>query len=339
MVRTFTTAICTAVAVSALTISVFAAEPVTVDTFVRAETDMTMKRYVDQGGFGKFAHIRQPTPLDKQDVIRMNRDTLYSAGIFDLTTPVTIVKPDSGDRFQSMLIISQDHSMEMLEHDPGEFTLTQDGIGSRYVFVIFRTFVNANSEDDIAKANALQDAIEVRQADEGSFEIPDWDEESLLTLREAINVLAATRKDTSGYFGKIDELNPIDHLLGTAFGWGGNPVEGAVYENVVPDQNDGETPHSLAIAEEVPVDSFWSITIYNEKGYMEPNDLGVNAFNSVTAAKNEDGTVSINAGRCEDGRPNCIPITKGWNYVVRLYQPRQEIISGAWKFPKMKPAK
>ncbi|WP_296492813.1 DUF1254 domain-containing protein, partial [Rhodoferax sp.] len=67
-------------------------EPVTVDNFVRAETDMTLTRYAKQGAFGKFLHIRQPTPIDQQGVIRMNRDTLYSAVIFDLTEPATIVK-------------------------------------------------------------------------------------------------------------------------------------------------------------------------------------------------------------------------------------------------------
>ena len=82
----------------------WAAEIVTVDNFVRAESDMTFKRYEQAGGFGKFFHLRQPTPLDKQDVIRMNRDTLYSIGIFDLTTPVTINKPKT-ERWQSMMIV------------------------------------------------------------------------------------------------------------------------------------------------------------------------------------------------------------------------------------------
>ena len=31
-----------------------ATESVNVDNFVRAETDLTFKRYVDQGAFGKF---------------------------------------------------------------------------------------------------------------------------------------------------------------------------------------------------------------------------------------------------------------------------------------------
>ena len=92
-------------------ISSFASEAVTVDNFVRAETDMTLASYVKQGAFGKFLHIRQPVSIDKQDVIRMNRDTLYSMGVFDLTTPVTIAKPASQGRFQSMMVINQDHSM------------------------------------------------------------------------------------------------------------------------------------------------------------------------------------------------------------------------------------
>lgn len=91
-------------------LDVRAGEQVTVDNFVRAETDMTFKRYEAAGGFGKFFHLREPTPLDKQDVIRMNRDTLYSIGIFDLTEPVTITKPEV-DRWQSMMLVNQDHSV------------------------------------------------------------------------------------------------------------------------------------------------------------------------------------------------------------------------------------
>ncbi|MEE4277438.1 MAG: hypothetical protein V2I82_03115, partial [Halieaceae bacterium] len=45
-----------------------AAEKVTVDNFVRAETDMTLRRYEAQGAFGKLLHLRAPTPLDRQDV-------------------------------------------------------------------------------------------------------------------------------------------------------------------------------------------------------------------------------------------------------------------------------
>jgi hypothetical protein len=327
----------TAIALVASTPS-WGQETVTVDNFVRAETDMTLKRYVDQGAFGKLLHLRQPTPIDKQDVIRMNRDTLYSFGVFDLdAAPVTILKPASKGRFQSMLIINQDHSMQPVEHGNGSFTLTKEKIGTRYVIVGFRTFMNANDPNDIKAANALQDKIEIEQAKVGSFEIPDWDEESLTKVRDAINVLASTKKDASGMFGDKSKLNPINHLLGTAYGWGGNPEEAAIYVNVVPEKNDGTTPYTLTITEKVPVDGFVSVTVYNSKGFLEKNPLNAYSINNVTAESNQDGSVTIHFGG-DPAKPNYLPITPGWNYIVRMYQPRAELLDGTWEFPKCRVA-
>lgn len=318
-------------------ISLSAEEVVTVDNFVRAETDMTMNRYVDQGAFGKFFHIRTPTPLDKQDVIRMNRDTLYSIGVFDLTEPVTIVKPDSDGRFMSLLIINQDHSMLPVVHDAGEITLTEEEIGTRFVICVFRTFADPADPADVKIANALQDKIQVKQKSPGSFEIPEWDDKSLHTVRDAINVLAGTRSDTKPYFGDKEKLNPLYHLLGTASGWGGNPPEGAMYAIKFPEKNDGKTPHSVTV-KDVPVNGFWSMTVYNKDGFMEENDQGAYSYNNVTAKRNDDGSITVNFGAGGDAVNN-LPITEGWNYTVRMYQPKQEIIDGDWVFPAVEPKK
>ncbi|MDG2381153.1 MAG: DUF1214 domain-containing protein [Pirellulaceae bacterium] len=317
--------------------SLNAAETVTVLNFCRAETDMTLDRYRKSGAFGKFLHLREPTRIDEQDIIRMNRDTLYSFGLFDLTEPVTIEKPDCGDRFQSMEIINQDHSILPVEHGSGNFTLTQEKIGTRYVLVLFRTFVDANDPADVKAANAAQDKIKTTQKSPGNFEIPAWDEASLKRVREAINVLASTLPNAKGMFGDKAKLNPILHLCGTAYGWGGNPDEAAAYDNVVPAKNDGKTAHSITV-KDVPVDGFWSITVYNKDGFMEQNDQDVYSYNNVTADKNADGSVTINFGSGPDAINN-LPITPGWNYVVRMYQPRKEILDGSWQFPKAQPIK
>jgi hypothetical protein len=316
-------------------LSGFAAEMVTVDNFVRAETDMTLGRYAKQGAFGKFLHIRQPTPIDKQDVVRMNLDTLYSLGVFDLTTPVTIVKPESEGRFQSMMVVNQDHSMLPIEHGAGEFTFTKEQIGSRYMIVLFRTFVDANDPADIKAANALQDKVAVRQKTPGVFEIPEWDDASLAKVRDAIKILAATRPNAKGMFGDKSKLDPISHLLGTAFGWGGNPEEAAMYDNVVPEKNDGKTPYAVTV-KDVPVGGFWSITVYNKAGFMEKNAQDAYSYNNVTARKNADGSITINFGG-SPGAINNLPITPDWNYIVRMYQPKPEIIKGSWSFPKAQP--
>ncbi|MCA3627795.1 MAG: DUF1214 domain-containing protein [Methylobacterium sp.] len=319
---------------SSLTI---AAEIVSVDNFVRAETDMTLKRYVAQGSFGKMMHLRVPTPIDQQNFIRMNRDTLYSVCIFDLTYPVTITNSHSGGRFQSMLIVNEDHSILEAVHEAGTFALTQKTIGTRYVFVIFRTFMDPANPADVRAANALQDKIAVVQANAGSLQIPDWDEASIHKVRDAINVLAYTKTDTSTMFGEKSQLNPIDHLLGTAYGWGGNPKSAAIYVDVVPKLNDGTTPYVLT-AKNVPVDGFWSVTVYNEKGFMEKNDRDAYSFNNVTAKKDADGGITIHFGG-DPNTSNYLPIIMGWNYVVRLYQPKKELIEGKWKFPAAQPLK
>jgi len=177
----------------------------------------------------------------------------------------------------------------------------------------------------------------VRQTNPGTFDVPDWDESSLTKLRETINVLAATRASAKGMFGSKSEVEPISHLLGTAFGWGGNPEKAAIYENVTPENNDGKTPYILTVSEKVPVDGFVSITVYNAKGFMEKNNYNSYSVNNVTAKRNADGTVTIHFGG-DPANVNYLPITPGWNYVVHMYKPQKQIIDGFWTFPRPKPA-
>lgn len=318
---------------------VVAEEPTKVDVFkfTRAESDLQMKGYIKKaGGIAKFLHMRDVYSVENQTTIRGNRDTLYSMAVFDLTSPVTVTKPASPGRFQSMMYCSQDHSVFPAEHDGGTFTFTKEKIGTRYVFVLFRTFVDPNDPKDLKAAHKLQDKIKFAQSSPGKFEIPNWDEDSLHKIRKAINVLAADITDFKGYFGINGKIDPLKHLLGTAYGWGGNREEAAMYVNAVPEKNDGKIAYVLNI-KDVPVDGFWSVTVYNADGFFEKNALGAYVFNNVTAKPNEDGSFTIHFG----GDPkslNYLPITKGWNYVVRLYQPRKEIIDGTWKFPEAQPA-
>jgi hypothetical protein len=87
----------------------------------------------------------------------------------------------------------------------------------------------------------------------------------------------------------------------------------------------------------VLVDGFWSVSLYNDNGYFQKNALGAYSLNNMTAKPDASGAFVIQFGACEKATPNCLPITKGWNYTVRLYRPRKEILDGSWKLPQPQP--
>lgn len=305
--------------------------PVTIDTFVRAETDHYFKKKVEQGAFGEFVHERAPTPVDKQLIIRMNRDTPYSYAILDLTTPVTFVKPDTGSRFQSILVMNQDHYLQHVIYDPGTYTFTQEEMGSRYIQITARTFADPNDPKDLEAMHKAQDGLKLTQVSRGHFEVPNWDQDQLSGLRKAILTMAPWVPDSKRMFGRKDEVDSVRHLIGTAGGFGGNPEQDAIYLNVMPKQNDGNTPFTLTVRD-VPVDGFWSIIVYNKDGLFEAPENAV-SVNNVTAKKDADGSIRVHFGG-DPQAPNYLRIMPGWNYMARMYRPREEILSGQWIFPR-----
>jgi hypothetical protein len=307
------------------------------DNFIRAESDLYFGNLVNDGGFGRFHHIRELSPIDNQLVIRQNRDTLYSAGVFDLdAAPLTVGLPDAGERFMSLQVVTEDHYVPQVIYSAGTHTFTREAIGTRYVMMAVRTLVDPNSSADIDAVHGLQDAITAEQDTIGRFEVPDWDPVSQKAVRDALLALASTLPDTKDAFGTVEDTDPVRHLICSASAWGGNPEKDALYLNVTPPENDGTTVYRLSVGE-VPVDGFWSITVYNADGYFTANPQNAYSLNNITSQRGADGSVEVQLGGCDGSVPNCLPITAGWNYLARLYRPRQEILDGSWTFPGATP--
>jgi hypothetical protein len=236
-----------------------------------------------------------------------------------------------------MQVIDEDQYTPQVAYGAGSHTLSKEKIGTRYVIVAIRTLVNPIDPKDVAAVHALQDAIRVEQpGGPGKFEVPRWDQASQKTVREALLVLASTLPDTKRMFGPKDAVDPVRRLIGAASAWGGNPETDALYLNVTPPRNDGKTVYRLDV-KDVPVDGFWSISVYNAKGYYEPNPENAYTLNNLTAKADGGGAVAVQFGGCDGRSVNCLPITPGWNYMVRLYRPRPEILSGGWMFPEAQP--
>ena len=110
---------------------------------------------------------------------------------------------------------------------------------------------------------------------------------------------------------------------------GGLPSNEAYYLNVEPNLPVGA--YQLTV-KDVPVDAFWSISLYNKDGFFEQNAQGAYSVNNISGTPNADGSLTIHFGG-DPASVNHLPIMEGWNYTVRLYQPHQAILNGTWKFP------
>jgi len=310
------------------------AEQVNVDNFVRAETDrMLAGLLADAGALNTWLHNRAPASVDHQTVIRMNRDTLYSFAVVDISAGATLTVPEHGERYVSVMIVNQDHYINEILHDPGTYRLSVDRHETPYVLVAARVLVKPNEPGDLDIVAAIQDGLGLAAESARPFVLPEYEQVSFDSTRQALLSLAAGVKSAQGMFGTRADVNPVHHLLGTAAGWGGLPEKEATYILVNAELPVGR--YELRVDGDVPVDAFWSISVYNADGFFEPNPLGVYSVNSITGVRDPDGSITIRFGDHGPDAPNSIPITDGWNYAVRLYQPRPEVINGTWTFPSL----
>jgi hypothetical protein len=308
---------------------------VNVDNFRAAETARMCDGFVQMaGGVNAWAHFRAPTPVEHQPVIRMNRDTLYSIAVVDLSEGATVSLPDAGDRYVSAMVVNAEHYINQVLHAPGPHELTVATHGSRFVAVAVRIFTDPNDPADVAAVNTLQDQLVIEAGAAGPYEHPDFDETSLTATHDALLALGAGLQGSGRMFGTTDHVEPTRHLIGTALGWGGLPESEAIY--FIEGEPKSAGRYTLAL-QDVPTDAFWSVSVYNRDGYFEPNEFGTYSLNSVTATPEADGSVVVSFAPDGAGLANHLYVMDGWNYALRLYRPRPEVVGGTWSPPKAQP--
>jgi hypothetical protein len=308
---------------------------VNTDNFRAAETARMFDSILKlSGGVNTWFHYRAPTPIDKQPVVRMNRDTLYSVAVVDIREGAEVALPDTGDRYFSVMVVNGEHYINEILREPGIHSLSQAIHATPFVLLAARTFVDPQNADDIAAVNAVQDAMSVNAASNGPYSHPDYDEVSMTQTRDALAVLGRGLGDTSRMFGRKADVEPTRHLIGTATAWGGLPETEAYYYIETDPRPAGR--YTLTMSE-VPVDAFWSVTAYNRDGFFEANQYETYNVNSVTAVPEADGSVIVTFAPDDSGPGNHLYIDDGWNYGLRLYRPGPAVLDKSWTPPVVQP--
>jgi hypothetical protein len=314
--------------------------PVTKANYAVAETEVIFEDYVRKiakgtcgTGVGEFLHLSKAMDPADRTILRPNFDTLYSFAVLDLDSPATVVLPET-DRYQILEVVDEEHWIPVVSAKPGRYELTKEAIGSRYVFAFVRTQVNMQDPADLQAAAAVQKQIGLEQANKGEFVSKHrYDMQEILDLRADYN----SRRESEGVtsenaFGKRGEISEELRNFGVAVGWGGLPKQGAVYP--FPKIVDSIEPHTL-VMKDVPNDprAFWSVTVYDAKGFSTGEKYNVN---SAFAKANDKGEYVIHLGG-DKNQDNYLDIYPGWNVAIRVYSPTESYFDGSWTPPQFQP--
>ena len=114
--------------------------------------------------------------IDNQTVIRLNRDTLYSFGVFDLdAAPVKVTLPDAGKRYMALQVIDEDQYAPAVFYAPGTHTL-HEAEDRHAVRLPGRADVREPRRRGRREGGACSAGRHPRRAAApGKFETPDWD--------------------------------------------------------------------------------------------------------------------------------------------------------------------
>jgi hypothetical protein len=181
-----------------------------------------------------------------------------------------------------------------------------------------RIGVNMSDPDDKARVQALRDSTSLDVKATKPHVLPNYDMKQLVSLRKELAAEAAEYGSLNNMQGARGTVDKHMHILGTAAGWGLFPDENARYLSY--GQADGEGCF-IATYDVPPFNEpgFFSITMYDADGWIFSDRAILSKYNIEF---NDDGRFDVLFGDCGEDAKNNLPIVDGWNFLMRIYEPR-----------------
>jgi len=312
--------------------------PVTESNYVEAQVDLAFSAVVKEVGSNKFRHDRTLIPLDKQPAVTMNRDTIYSFGLYYVPKGTKLTLPKSkDDRYQSAMILQADHYIDQVFYGPGTFEIDSQ---TEFSGIIIRTQVNVTDPDDVKYVNSLQDQITVTLPNgvtAKEYKPRTWDMPSLEKLRGQYQKEAKELPNLNGTSGARGKVDPKLQRLGVSVALGLLPPDHAVY--IYRDYGlKGDAVYEATYTKPgFREKGFFSFTMYGSDKYLHDEH---STLNDRTLKYNPDGTFTIRygpKGGNTDNFPNYLT-TPGdnWYLGLRVYRAETSVIEGKYELPKPK---
>ncbi|MGF1756043.1 DUF1254 domain-containing protein [Vibrio makurazakiensis] len=289
------------------------AAPVTLDNYVVAESDWYFNGVQEKVGVNTWMHD-DPVAIDNQQVIRSNRDVVYSIAIVDVSEGATFTVPKS-DEFQIIHIIDEHHLFHQVVKNGEELTVSADDIQGEYVYLLARTRDNGDYDD----TKNRQAKLHFQANSDRPYTSKGFDAEEVIAFRdELVRQVNAGEQPIAGHnaFGKtLKDVDPHNYLYAAAYGWGGLPMDTAQY---VPLQVTSEQCQTWVI-EKPALDwennGYLSATFYGADGWIHEND-----FYIPHSEMTDNGNSLSFTTNCKVGSGNAT-VESGGNFLIRMYLP------------------
>ena len=301
--------------------------PVDLDNYKVAESDEAFFNITKLVGMNTFFHFPIGNfDLDNQTVVRMNRDTYYSAAVIDASEGATITIPETNGRYLSVMIVENDHYVPQVFLESGTHEIKTN---TPFAMVAMRIRSNSNDPDDAAKITAIREGTILSVPGRAIHVRPNYDMQQLVALRNELTAEGVKLGSLMGMQGARGTVEPQMHLYGTAIGWGLLPDAQAQYLGSPKYPNDGCYKATYPLP---PFNKpgFFSITIYDAEGWIYVENGILNEFN---LEMNPDGSFDAYFGECGDVKNN-LPTVDDWNYILRVYEPRLDELK-EFRLPEM----
>lgn len=299
----------------------------TEDNYPTLETSRQMLKNQSLVGVNNILHKRVLTPTDNQPVVRMNRDTYYSFAVVDVSKGATITMPEiPKSKYMSVQGVTEDHRIQAMKYGSGTFNLTTHT--GEHLYIVIRldaTFTEA-------EVKAIQDKMSITAQSNTKFESTQVEEKTFHAVEKSLKAQIPSLVKEYGaeaLYGMFTDpedsskelFDKKKYSVGAAIGWGGAQLVDNVYE--VSGNYPAGQCHQ-ATFEDPENKAFWSITVYDKKGFMF-NDLA--NLSSNTATPNKDGTYTISFGCGNDAINNIVTKndTGVFNLGIRHYMPSNKV--------------
>ena len=313
---------------------------VTMENFINADSTRAYLKELDQSKnkVNMIRHNRKFPNTDTQDVIRMNKDTLYSKIILDVKGGATI-SSKAYDGFQNIMVLDTKHNE--IKTLMGEGTVKVDETmltEGQHAFIIVRTGLDRTlpEKEMFDKAYKAQDNISITyKSSEPFVPVTKFDFSTLDKIKYGIlgRFVTHPMKDVvKKGFGTEETRDPDAARVVVAIGWGGMTGKNAVYSSF-----NSKKERSTYTLDKPDLNydkgGFFSVTIYNGDGYIATMNY---AINSGSMEPNKDGTYTITflaSGEPEkEGDKNVVRTPRGkvWTGILRAYYPKDKNETFKW---------